>query len=239
MVLSLLPLYTDPYVKIRIRSKSREYKLSKALLCKQSKYFAATFEGAFREGEDQSTTLAEIDGVVSTRSFELLVQWIYLGRVIFGELEPAEAITATIEFARIADMCAVTGMETLAAQRIKAIIIANPARIADEYFDELPGPLECNNTYCLTSEHITSAADLPDGHPVRQTLATAAVKGYLLHDDHKFSKEMREVHNFSVDLLKAVKATLKNLRPANMYSSDPNILVRDPLREDETYRLVQ
>ena len=208
------------------------------MLCKQSKYFAATFEGAFREGEDQSTTLAEIDGVVSTRSFELLVQWIYLGRVIFGKLEPAEAISATIEFARIADMCAVTGMESLMAERIKAIIIANPARTTDEIYNEAPGPLECNNTYCLTSEHISSAADLPDGHPVRQILATAAVKGYLLHDDHKFSKEMREVHNFSVDLLKAVKATLKNLRPANMYHSDQNIIVRDPLR-GETFRLVQ
>jgi hypothetical protein len=42
--------------------------------------------------------LTEIDGVVSIRSFELLVQWLYLGRVIFGELTPEEAITATIEF---------------------------------------------------------------------------------------------------------------------------------------------
>jgi hypothetical protein len=237
MVLSLLPLYTDPYVKIRIGNKDRGYRLSKALLCKQSKYFAATFEGAFREGEDQSTTLVEIDGVVSTRSFELLVQWIYLGRVVFGELEPAEAITATIEFARIADMCAVTGMESLMAERIKAIIIANPARQSDKYYPKPRGPLEYDNTYCLTSEHITSAADLPDGHPVRQTLAAAAVEGYLLQDDHKFSKEMREVHNFSVDLLKAVKATLKTLS-RDGYSSGKGIIVTDPLR-GEKFHLVQ
>ncbi len=188
MVLSLLPLYTDPYVKLRIGNKGHEYKLSKALLCRQSKYFAATFEGAFREGEDQSTTLAEIYGVISTRSFELLVQWIYHGRVIFGELELTEAITATIEFARIADMCAVTGMESLMAERIKAIIIANPVRDSDKYYSEPRGPLEYDNTYCLASEHITSAADLPDGHPVHHTLAAACVEGYLLNDDHKFSR---------------------------------------------------
>ncbi|KAF4636058.1 hypothetical protein G7Y89_g2031 [Cudoniella acicularis] len=59
---SLLPLYSSPRVKVRIPSASREYELSKVILWKQSPYFAATFEGEFREGQDQSTTLTEIDG---------------------------------------------------------------------------------------------------------------------------------------------------------------------------------
>ena len=84
--LSLLPLYSNPHVRIQIGSTSTEYKLSKALLYKQSPYFAATFKGKFQEGEEQSTALTKIDGVVSTQSFELLVQWLYLGQVIFGEL---------------------------------------------------------------------------------------------------------------------------------------------------------
>lgn len=172
---------------------------------------------------------------MSTRSFELLVQWIYLGRVIFGELDPSEAITASIEFARIADMCAVTGMESLMAERIKAIILANPARQPYQYYPEPRGPLEYDNTYCLTSEHITSAADLPDGHPVRQTLAAAAVEGYLLQNDHKFSKEMREVHNFSVDLLKAVKATLGTLSRSNTQHAGTGIIVTDPLRGNQIW----
>jgi len=62
----------------------------------------ATFEGTFQEGEQQSTTSTEMDGVVSIRSFELLLQWLYLGRVNFGELTPEEAVTATIEFVRLA-----------------------------------------------------------------------------------------------------------------------------------------
>ncbi|CZR58822.1 uncharacterized protein PAC_08714 [Phialocephala subalpina] len=219
----LLPLYTDPYVRIRIGSASREYKLSKAVLCRQSVYFAATFEGGFQEGEEHSTTLTEIDGVVSTRSFELLVQWLYIGRVIFGELAPAEAITATIEFVRIADICQVTEMESLMAECIKAIIIANPGPNTTTR----PGPSESNNTYCLTSEHITSAADLPDGHLVRRILAAAAVEGYLLYENHKFLKEMEEVHSFSVDLLKAVKATLETL--STSYSGR-SVFFKDPLR---------
>lgn len=56
----LLPLYSGPQVTIRIGSASHEYKLPKALLCKQSPYLAAMFEGPFKEGEEQSTTLEEI-----------------------------------------------------------------------------------------------------------------------------------------------------------------------------------
>jgi hypothetical protein len=51
-------------------------------------------------------------------------KWELYGRVMFGELTPEEAITATIEFVRFADMCGVTGIEHLMAERIKAIIIA-------------------------------------------------------------------------------------------------------------------
>ena len=42
------------------------------------------FEGDFQEGAEQSTTLAEIDGVASVRSLEMLVQWICLGRIVIG-----------------------------------------------------------------------------------------------------------------------------------------------------------
>jgi hypothetical protein len=118
---------------------------------------------------EQSTNLTEEDGVVATRSFQLLVQWLYLGRVILDELAPEEAITATIEFVRIADMYKVTGMESLMADRIKSILKAKPpsktistTRASD------------TNTYCLTSQHIISAALLPGGHPVRMVLTSAA-----------------------------------------------------------------
>jgi hypothetical protein len=166
-----------------------------------------------------------MDGVVSNRGFELLVQWLYLGRVIFGKSTPKETITAAIEFVRFADMCGVTGMETLMAERIEAIIIANPD-------SNLRKP--DTNTHYLTSEHIISVASLPKEHPVRSLLAAAAVEGYLRDDNHKFLKEIQEVPNFSADLLKAVKATLKSVR----LDSCGRILVTDPFSGEKVYLVV-
>lgn len=113
---SRLSLYAGPQVTIRIGSASREYILPKSLLCEQSPYFAATFKGHFKEGEEQSTTLGEIDGVISTRSFQMLAQWVCLGRIVFEDSLADEGISAVIEFA---DMCGVLDVELLMAQGIK------------------------------------------------------------------------------------------------------------------------
>ena len=85
------------------------------------------FEGPFKEGEKQSTTLEEINGVVTPRSLQMLIQWVCLGRVVFRECAPDVAIATAIEFARLADMCHITGIEPFTAEHIKAIILANPA----------------------------------------------------------------------------------------------------------------
>jgi hypothetical protein len=133
----------------------------------------------------------------------MLEQWLYLGRAIFSELASEEAITSTIEFVRFVGMCGVTGLDTLMAGRMKAIIIADPALPSEGTRDP------DTNTYCLTSQHIISAAFLPDGHPVRCILATAAVEGYLRQDSHKLLKETQEVPNFSADLLVAKHLTYR------------------------------
>jgi hypothetical protein len=69
--------------------------------------------------------LEEINGVVTPQSFEILVQWVCLGRVVFRECAPDVAITTAIEFARLADVCRITGMESLMAEHIKTIILAS------------------------------------------------------------------------------------------------------------------
>jgi hypothetical protein len=96
-------------------------------------------------------------------------------------------------------MCGVTGMESLMAEHIKAIILANPAPECSDFRNWRDPD---TNTFCLTSHHIISAALLPEGHPVRSILATAVVKGYLRHEQHNFLKETQDVPNFSADLLK-------------------------------------
>lgn len=199
---SLTELYSGPRVTISI--EDHEYRLPKALLCGQSPYFQAAFEGGFKEGEEQKMELTKDEDVVSPQSFQFLVQWLTLGRVVFGEIEPVEAISCTIEFVRIADMCGVTGMENLMAERLKDIILAPTPRPSG--FDT---PL--NNTYYITSEHIKSAVSLPVGHPVRSIIASAAVKGFLLHEKHKIWTEAHENPDFAVDLLREVKVTLSSL----------------------------
>jgi hypothetical protein len=208
--ISYLPLYSGPCVKVRIGSgpTSHEYELSRAILCKKSPYFAATFEGGFQEGQYQSTTLVEEEGVVSQRSFGMLVQWLYIGRIRFSEPTPTESITAIMEFVRLADMCEVTGMETQMAELIKNIILANPApedrSIAEGRHPDI-------NTSCIVGQHITSAALLPKGHPVRRILVIAAVEGYIRRNKHKFVKEICESPDFAVDLFLEIKETLKTV----------------------------
>ena len=67
---------------------------------------------------------------------------------MFGESVPEDAITMAIEFARLADMCRITGMESLIAEHIKAITLANPAP-EDIHFEKWRAP--DTNTHCLTS----------------------------------------------------------------------------------------
>ena len=129
-----------------------------------------------------------------------------LGRIIFEDSPADEGISAVIEFARFADMCGLLDIEHLMAQRIQDVVIADAAH--------RHGLCETNhnaNTYSITSQHIISAVNLPVGHPVRNTLAMAAVEGFLLLEDHKFSKEYREIPGFAADLLAAVRETVKTI----------------------------
>lgn len=169
-----LPLYSGPEVTFRIASTNSEYKLFKALVCQHTLVFKAKFEGSFLEGQEQETTLVEEDGIVSIRSFQLLVQWMYLGQVFFGDLSPAESITAAIEFTRFAEMYGVIGMEGQMAEHIRALVNDSSPPYRYE-FD--------SNTYLIDSKHIASAVQLPQGHRVREVLAAASVRGYFKDDD--------------------------------------------------------
>jgi len=79
---------------------------------------------------------------LSTRSFQILSQWLCLGRVVFGESIPEEAIV------RLADMCGVSGMDPRVAGHMKKFIIAN-------FFPQISSRRDPDtNTYCLISQPI-------------------------------------------------------------------------------------
>ena len=126
-----------------------------------------------------------------------------IGRVIFGDLSATESLSAAIELARIADLYSVADIGVRMAEHIKALI--NDSRPPYYYWYD-------SNTYLIDSKHVASAVHLPQGHPVREILAAASVKGYFKKGKDKFAKEAREIPGFSSDLLEAVKGALKGMK---------------------------
>ena len=160
--------------------------MSRALLCKQSPYFAAMFLGDFKERDTQSTTVDETDSVVLTRSFKMLVQWVCISSIIFEDSPPDKAISTSIKFARMADICGITGMEYQVAEHIKSVILADAA---------LRQPI-CErdhkaNTYLVTAQHIAWASLLSKGYLVRSALAMASVEEFLLLEDYGLLKSLK------------------------------------------------
>ncbi|OQE17456.1 hypothetical protein PENFLA_c024G10783 [Penicillium flavigenum] len=204
-----LPLYQDSVVRIRIKSIGCEYTVSKELLCAQSSVFTAMFEGGFREAQQQTVDLEEMEDVVSKKSHKALFQWLHLGFIGFGiHCDPEERIEAAIELARLADKYEITRIESQTAQYIKETIIAN--RLPADNQGRVPID---SNTHLLGEEDIISALMLRDGHPVRHVLAAACVRGYLQKEKHDFASTAREYPKFAADLLHEARLALNTLTP--------------------------
>jgi hypothetical protein len=176
-------LYSGPQVVVRIVPANKTYTLSKDLLCEQSLHFEAAFDGSFREGQSQVLSLTEMNGVISTQSFEMLIQWLYLGQICFGNLSGPkigrQKITCIMEFLRMADMCGVTGMEAAMADQIRSIIMNTPL----EFRSDPP-----NNGHMphITPQHTRTALFLPSHHPVRHLVVNEAIEEYIRTDRRGF-----------------------------------------------------
>jgi hypothetical protein len=160
----------------------------------------------------------EEDGIVTTRSVQLLSQWICIGRLDFGELPPAESISLAIEFARFADMCCLPVVEPLIVDYIKNVILTNrpPAPTRNSTSPEVD-----RNSYHITRQHLISVLLLPKGHPVRSVLVNATVQGYLSGRlDHKLQDVVSEFPEFAVDLLQAV-SNLTSDKGSELSFTDP------------------
>lgn len=141
-----------------------------------------------------------MDGVVTLEAFKCSI---YTGRVVLGELSSSEAITAIMEFVRLADMCGISGVEYSTEKHITKLILENSLNIAHK---------RCNaETWCFQVQHVASAAALTRGHLVRNTLAAAAAKGYVHFKDKRFVDKAEEYPDFSVDVFVAMKAASRAL----------------------------
>lgn len=104
----------------------------------------------------------------------MLVQRVWRLGIMTGNLFTPYAQFAAIEFARIADMFGVNGMEVRMAEHIKALILAY-STLYSYNFD--------SNKYLISSELISSAVRLPDGHPRQGILAAAVIDGETVQPD--------------------------------------------------------
>lgn len=143
------------------------------------------FEGPFKVKEEQATSLEEINGAITPRSFQVFVQWVCLGRVVFGGCVLDIANTTAIEFARLVDMCRITSMESLMTEHIKTIILASPAP-EDAKWDDWRAPDTI--THRFTPQHITSAVALSEEHSARAILAATTIEGCLRRHNYKTEK---------------------------------------------------
>ncbi|KAJ5797661.1 uncharacterized protein N7503_006957 [Penicillium pulvis] len=177
------------------------------------------FEGKFKEGQEQTAILEEIEGVISVQSLEAFLQWIYLHKIEFDLREPEHQISAAIELARFADMCNVRTMESEISQYLKRVMIDNPSPEKNQLGEV--------DTFSVISQHIVSATFLPQGHEIRRLLAMAAVTGYLCYENHKFAQETRDYPTFGADLLQQVGYTLQGLKMPRL--AKPEVTFTDPL----------
>ncbi|BCR98753.1 uncharacterized protein AKAW2_40436A [Aspergillus luchuensis] len=95
-------------------------------------------------------------------------------------------------------------MEQLLADKIKAVITSSIPRVNLSCIGGENGKIRH-----LTSSHIKSASMLFKGHPVRSLIAEASAGPFILMDNFKFARELRENANYAGDLLDELKDLIK------------------------------
>ncbi|KAJ5466444.1 hypothetical protein N7530_010231 [Penicillium desertorum] len=179
------------------------------------------FKPGFREHEEQAATLQEEADIVSARSIQALIQWLYTRIINFGTKDNSECVSAAIELARLADKYGIIGIQSAVADKIRKVICSR---------NNQNGSFLRDNTASLKSAHIISGTFLPRLHPVRRILAAACVCGYLQQKNYKFAQEAEDHPNFAADLLREVQPALDT---ASVFR-ERVFTVRDPVDNAET-----
>lgn len=173
------------------------------------------FNGNFQESREQTVTLEEMQDVISVRSVEALIRWLYTHAVKFEIRDIIDHISAAMELARLADKYDIAGIESQLAEYINRLIRSN------EHDESL-----ClfGTTSWICSEHISSSTLLPLEHPVRTVLAQACVRDTLLGDYENLKEHTREFPGFAADLLHEVTEAL-----THVFHSVDTFSLKDPL----------
>lgn len=169
-------------------------------------------------------------GVVSARSFETLIQYLFTGNIKQKSDTTPEGIGHIIEFMRLADMCGVTGMEEIMAQRLKTIIRNHSSYYQlNGWCHSNPGPQNLaseshDKSLVVKIEHINGAAGLPCESLIRRVLAQTAVHDFFHCTRTQFWKDIsREIPSFACDLMEASQEAMRTVGVwgGNAYFKDP------------------
>ena len=179
-----LPLFNGPRVKLRLVPSGSEYEVALDLIREKSLYFANMFQDCFIEGAEGEATLEEIDGVVSPRSIEGLLEWMYREKIILKSTDLQDQLSEGLELLRMADMCDVYGMEQVFTDHMQ-----NFLRNVD-----LKERLKA-----ILPQHIESVSLLPRSHPFRPVMAKVLALSVI--ENKKLSLSVSKYPSICADIL--------------------------------------
>ncbi|RAH80591.1 hypothetical protein BO86DRAFT_390185, partial [Aspergillus japonicus CBS 114.51] len=202
--------------------------LSKALLCKKSTYFLKMFEGNYAEASTSYVTLQE-DATTFKPSFELFIEWLYLGKFTLPEEDRASHISCLLNLARFADMSVIDELTDLVARSIEQIITEDPD-VKKKREAPTVSKYGTSNVRHLTTRHVKMVGGLPTGNAVRRVLIIALVEPYLRAECFipTFADRIVQYPNLAFDLLTEVRQTMLAAVPRA-----GKIWIKDPLTQIE------
>ncbi|RAK80318.1 BTB/POZ domain-containing protein [Aspergillus fijiensis CBS 313.89] len=226
----LLPLYHGPQVTIRLGSDGPTYMLSKALLCKKSTYFSKMFEGNYAEARTSFATLQE-DTITFKPSFELYIEWLYLGKLTLPGEDRSNQITCLLKLARFAEMSGEGELTDLVTASIIQVITEAP-EIRKKRNNPFPAKYRGINVKHIDVGHLAVVEELPRWNAVRRVLIMALVEPYLRAQPFIFSEELVLFSELAVDLLAEVKETMLAAVPRSgrIWITDPLTQIEVPLK---------
>jgi hypothetical protein len=199
-----IKLFQGPLVTVFVGPDETAFEISKNLLCFNSPFFDASFNGRFKEATEGKLYMAEDSDEV----FGMFSQWIHTGTVTLAGKTPKQQLDLYLGFLKLADKVDLLGPFTCFPGKIKELLMQS------EFKDGYKCPngkghatkFDCflgNGVHCgtigypreqmrqelhqfdpllgsiLRAAHLKAAYDLPKNYGVREVFVNACVPSYL------------------------------------------------------------
>lgn len=170
-----------------------------------------------------STTEPVVLNGLTTRGFEILLQWLYTGHfTILGENQ--QSLSSLIEVARCSDLLQIAELDALIFKKTNDLLPRNT-----RYSSPCSMP--------IAGQHIYGAARLSKGHSMRCLIVKYLVSEFIRAEPFAFSKEIGETPELEEEFLAQLKVTLATAEytcESNSRHAYRNRIV-EPLCEDRTF----